>query len=908
MNAARRLVFGLFTALGIGITAALAAAAGNRPALPFPSDHLLLDLRAVDWEYLARGMPWPTRVGFGRSEKELAADAQQAPAEYEAALQTPGWQPIRLGRRWENLGHAELNDQVTWLRLRFHVPAELRGYRLGFFCTAVDDSLDAFLNGAHLGRRFYRWGARIPEPVNVDLTSQVRYGEENLLVLRVNDYAQARGGGVLGHVFLYRTLPYERTAKNGIVLDRDKTERPTISPLPQAGEADTRQTLSVVLHLGDALLARGAQTTFTPQELCALDLPPYILREDELILVAPAALAAKRAGAHRVQLDDVAPTHDARPLAVRLDPLPKQVEQFQLLSIPLELSAAYDNPFDPRQINVQAEIETPSGRTEQVAAFFAQDFSAVPLSEEEEILLPKRCNPWRLYYRPQQLGPHKLHLIAGDAGGMRRTPDQVFEVVPSQRKGFLRVSREDPRYFQFDNGDSYFGIGPSGWLRDANYIFGGNPRWVSTHRLDAYYRRKAQAGCNYDYCLAEFFGRLYTGGGYIDQHVAWKCEHRIRTLEELGIYWVTCYDDLCRSICYGLDTLPYSVAQGGPCRTVEELYFHPRALEMQRDHLRYFVARHSDSPALLVWAIGDEGQAGARFSPLMTRTWIKGLQNYVRAIDVYQHPHIMGEGPRSVAEGGDAILIPDWYFKNRPKSPSASQPAPAVPMGQASSAIDGQREVDAVTLSLELMQKYGQFQCPLINPEGGMVEWTKPEDAYGPKRALYYLTGERWKFPEAISFHNHLWISLFLKNAVGGTEWMGAFIDRKNELCHATAMRNYLQGESLTRPRWEMASPTITHEGLRGFCLQSEGKTWAWVQNRFYTWHQAGHQGKIPPTIAGAAISLPVKQEGEYRVELWDTRSGKVLSSTTTRSAEQAVRYVLPPIQKDVALKVIRKP
>ena len=124
-------------------------------------------------------------------------------------------------------------------------------------------------------------------------------------------------------------------------------------------------------------------------------------------------------------------------------------------------------------------------------------------------------------------------------------------------------------------------------------------------------------------------------------------------------------------------------------------------------------------------------------------------------------------------------------------------------------------------------------------------------------------------------------------------------------MCHAAAMRSYLAGESLTKPRWEIATPTVSHTDLRGFCLQSDGKTLAWVQNRFYNWYESGHQGKIPPTITGAEITVPVKKDGVYRVELWDTRSGKVIFNTTARSAAQTVKCVLPPIEKDVALKVI---
>lgn len=830
------------------------------PALRFDSDEYLVDVSGEVWEYLPSDSSWAPGAGFGRSAAQLKSDADRAVAESEAIGEAKGWKTIGVGRRWENLGHPELNDKATWLRLRFQVPDAMRGCRLGFFCTAVDDAADFFLNGTHLGRKYYVWGARVQGPVDVDLTPNIRFGGENVLLVRVSDYAQARGGGVLGHVLLYRTLPYGRTAGGGIALAEG-----------------TAGQFAVVLHLGDALLAKGQKTAFSADEMRSLEIPPYILRDDELVLVLPVA-AAKAAGPHRVRLDEVAGTRDARPLAVRMEDPPARAERFELLTIPVELAATYDNPFDPRQINVQAEVETPSGRTEKVAAFFRQDFTSVPIGEDEEILLPKRCAPWRLYYRPQQVGEHKLHVIAQDATGICRTPDAVIEVTESARRGFLRVSKTDPRYFEFDNGESYFGIGPSGWLRDANYIFGGNPRHVSTRRLDEYYRRKARAGSNFDYCLAEFFGRLYTRDGYIDQHVAWKCEHRVRTLEEVGIYWVTCYDDLCRSVCYGLDTLPYSKAQGGPCGSVNELYFNERALQMQRDHLRYFVARVSDSPALLVWAIGDEGQAGNDFSRPMVRSWIKGLHDYVRTIDVYQHPHVVGEGPRAVADGGDAVIIYDWYFH---------------------------RDVDAVTLSLEIMQKYGQLNCPLINPEGGMVEWTKPADHLGPTHALYYLTGERWKFPEAISFHNHLWISLFLKGAVGGTEWLGAFIDQKNELYHATAVAKYLEGESLTKPRWEIGDAAVSHPDLRGFCLAADGKTLVWVQNRFYTWLEAGHRGEKPPTIRDATVTVPVKKDGGYRVELWDTRSGEVVSTAAANSSAETIRYELPPIEKDVALKVI---
>lgn len=866
------LIIGVLTqlAIAVGPGASKTTALCGQPGLEndshlvdvisFESDSMLVDLRQADWQYLVAEPEWDT-VKFRYNADNLKRDEQFAKAGYQSAIQAEGWKPIQLGRRWDNMGHAELNNKVTWLRLKFRVPAEMQGYKIGFFCTAVDEAANFFLNGKYLATRWYHWGMRVHEPVYVDLTPQIKTGGENLLVLRVSDWRQTRGAGVLGHVFLSRTLPYERTAQGGIDL-----------------KSEQDGPFSVVLHLGDALLANGKQIAFSAEQLRQMQIPPYILRDDELILVAPVETAVKAAGSYRVQLDQVSATLDASTLSVNCKEFPTQAERFELLTIPIELTGTYDNSFDPRQINVQMFVETPSGKTEKVPAFFYQDFTSVEIAQTEEILLPKKCDPWRLYYRPREIGTHKLHIIAEDKTGLCRTPDYKLQVTASDRRGFLRVSKTEPRFLEFDNGESYFGIGPSGWSRDKNYIFGGNTRCVSTIRLDEYYRKKAEAGSNFDYCLAEFFGRLYTEGGYIDQHVAWKCEHRLRTLESLGIYWVTCYDDLRRSTVYGLDTLPYSTAQGGPCKSIDELYVDGRALEMQRDHLRYFVARMSDSPSLMLWSIGDEYQDGARFSRLMVRSWVKELQNYVRTIDVYQHPHVMCEGSRSIAEGGDVILIGDWYFK---------------------------KAIGAVPLTLELMQEYGKFNCPLINPEGGKVEWTKPADSYGPEKRSYYLSGERWQYPEAISFHNHLWISLFMKNAVGGTDWLGHFIVDKNQLFHATAIRNYLVGESLTKTRWLMTTPTVSDNNLRGFALQSEGKSLVWVWNRFYDWYQAGHQGNNPPIITNAEIAVAVNNNASYRVEYWDTRSGSILETKIINSEDLSVICPLPDIAKDIALKTI---
>ncbi|GAF85393.1 unnamed protein product, partial [marine sediment metagenome] len=471
-----------------------------------------------------------------------------------------------------------------------------------------------------------------------DLTEKVKFGEDNELVIQVKDTHPVRVGGILGNVCLYKTLPFTRSEDNGIIAER-KTEN-----------------FSVILHLGDALLSKAGRTILAQSELSEIQVPPYILREDELILLLPANLIEDSGSLYKVELENVSSVRDERALCVRLGELAESVKLYDLMNIPIKVEGSYSNPFDPEQINVQAIFETPSGDVEKVAAFFAQDFTNIDVSEDEEILLPKKCNPWRLYYRPREVGVYKIELFAQDKTGIKRTETKIFSVAESTKRGFLRVSKRDPRFFEFDNGESFYGIGPSGWFRDENFLFGGNPRWLTTKRSDGYYERKSSHHSNYEYCLSVFFGQLYTKGGFIDQHVAWKAEHRIRTMERLGIYWIVVYDDLRRAFRYGFDNLAYSAAQGGVCNDLGELYFNERALRMQKDQLRYFISRVSDSPAIWIWNCGDEHQPGFSYSRLLVLSWLKELHSYIRQIDVYRHPHAIGEEYYSIVFGGEAVL------------------------------------------------------------------------------------------------------------------------------------------------------------------------------------------------------------------------------------------------------------
>jgi hypothetical protein len=68
---------------------------------------------------------------------------------------------------------------------------------------------------------------------------------------------------------------------------------------------------------------------------------------------------------------------------------------------------------------------------------------------------------WAVRFSPQELGEYQVSLRVIDASGTVSVPVGKFTVLPPARKGFVRVSQADSRYFEFSNGELYWPVGPA---------------------------------------------------------------------------------------------------------------------------------------------------------------------------------------------------------------------------------------------------------------------------------------------------------------------------------------------------------------------------------------------------------------------------------------------------------------
>lgn len=144
-----------------------------------------------------------------------------------------------------------------------------------------------------------------------------------------------------------------------------------------------------------------------------------------------------------------------------------QIPRYQKFEITFQVDTAAQNlqlPFDfapppgiTPEIGVSVDaLFTPDNwqTIYRQPAFYYQEFQD-EVKGGQEWFYPSGNFAWKARFAPHQAGSWQFRLAAQDAGGLSQTQPFSFTVAPSTNRGFIRVSRSDPRYFEFDDG-SYF--------------------------------------------------------------------------------------------------------------------------------------------------------------------------------------------------------------------------------------------------------------------------------------------------------------------------------------------------------------------------------------------------------------------------------------------------------------------
>jgi hypothetical protein len=439
------------------------------------------------------------------------------------------------------------------------------------------------------------------------------------------------------------------------------------------------------------------------------------------------------------------------------------VNLYGKLELAVDLDATYENPFDPDEVRLDAVVTSPSGKEQTVPGFFMVNHHR-EIHGGSEVLLPQGQGVWRVRFTPREIGRHTWRLTLRDRTGQITGGHGEFTAIAADEPGFVRVSRADPHYFAFDNGQGYFPIGhnlpiyhTSGQLGDeAMRKFAGagenfNRWWMSAAGLGL-----------------EWMDRL----GWYRQDAAARLDLVLDQAQQLKLYYMLCMDTHQDFREQGWELNPFNAKNGGPCPAPADWFTNEQARKHYRNRLRYTVARWGYSPHVLCWEFGNEFEGWDKSPREIQLAWHREMAEHLRAIDPFGHlittSFWSNTGPEEFWRLRDIDIVQTHCYTN-----------------------DDANVAEAVRrYSLHQWQR---FNKPHVFGEFGIRSHSTTAD----------------KDPQGWAIHNALWAGLFSFCAGGPMPWWHEdYLDKLDLYFHFTALANFTQDLPLGTARWEPLSTT----------------------------------------------------------------------------------------------------
>ena len=130
---------------------------------------------ATNWKFA------PDEKDVGMNEKWYALDFDESK-----------WATLNAGLRWEDQGYPNL-DGYAWYRKTVNIPAEWKGKDVWVKFGAVNDAYELFINGEQVSSFGAANISFAAKPSFTKVTGKIKYGEENLIALKVNDWGNSGG-------------------------------------------------------------------------------------------------------------------------------------------------------------------------------------------------------------------------------------------------------------------------------------------------------------------------------------------------------------------------------------------------------------------------------------------------------------------------------------------------------------------------------------------------------------------------------------------------------------------------------------------------------------------------------------------------------------------------------------------
>jgi hypothetical protein len=548
------------------------------------------------------------------------------------------------------------------------------------------------------------------------------------------------------------------------------------------------------------------------------------------------------------------------PKILSVQPVAKTVGLYEKFELCIDLDAGFTNPFDPEQIDVQAEFTAPSGKVWTVWGFYN----------------PTSVNVhWMVRFAPVEIGIWHYTVRLRDSEGKAQSPSGSFTAFASEHHGFVKIA-ENQRYLCHTDGTSFYGVGL--WYNDSPWQ--GTRGKIQEANLDNLKRR----GVNFICTRLEMLETLATGLGRYDQAVCDRLDEVFAWCEERDIYvglnlWFHNYIS---------EKIWDSWLKGNPYKSISKMtdfYSSAEAWSYQEKMHRYVVARWGYSRALFLWFIVDEinGTDGWYSDRKGAENWCRKINAFLKANDPYGRP------TTGTQSGGIKQWWPNGYkifdIANREIYEAQGHPMPK--SGKLGPNDESPMQFSYRNYATQTQKLWSGFDKPAMLGECG---WDH----------TYYEPG----MPGYLAmYHNALWVSLV--NGACATPFWWSYSDWINDSVVTNQLLHFSQFVAkINFAEKEFIPAKVTAPNCDAWAMRAGSFVVGWVVNP-------------RSSVANEAFTVSDLPDGAYELRLYRTWRGKYMDPTRVECRNGRLTCTIPELKttrghaahigNDIAFKIVPK-
>jgi len=540
----------------------------------------------------------------------------------------------------------------------------------------------------------------------------------------------------------------------------------------------------------------------------------------------------------------------------------RMVGLYEKFELRIDLNAAYNNPFDPDEIDLSTEFTSPSGKKWNVCGFYNPTSWA---------------SLWMVRFSPTEKGTWRYVVKVTDSQGTAQSEAGRFEAVDSSHHGFVKIA-PNQRYLRYDDGTSFYGVGL--WYNDSYELF--NLGRITSEGLDNLKMR----GANFISFFPTPLETMGSGLGRYDQNRCGRMDQLFEWCEDrdIQISWNIWFHSYISMDVWGGGNARYRNNPYSLVSSAKDFFGSEEAWKYQQKLYRYMIARWGYSRALFLWFVVDEinGTEGwTQGDQAVAERWCRNVDEYFNKQDPYGRP------TTGTQSGGIGQWWPEGYkiFDIAGREIYEAQGHPIPKSGKLGPDDESPLQLSYLNYAVQTENLWNGFHKPAIIGECG---WDH----------TYYEPG----MPGYLAmYHNALWVSLV--NGSCATPFWWAYSSWLNDSVVTNQMlyfSRFVSDIDFANLAFEPAK--ITAGDCDAWAMKSNKIIFGWVVN--------------PRTsAANESFTISGLPDGTYEVQLYRTWRGRYMDKHTVQCTAGKLTDTIPELKttgghalhigNDVAFKIV---